>query len=466
MESKAKSRSLVRKGGAFAEPWTASGAILHGNWATKLSVLIMGFGNLIHGQIVKGLLFLSIQVLYVYYMITAGIPAIKMLPTLGWLEQVETWNEEKMIYEYAAGHNSVLILLWGVVAISISFAFFFIWRAAVKSAYKADLLHKEGSKVNRLKDDIHDLFDEKIHNLLLTLPVLGVLIFTVLPLVYMIAMAFTNYSKENDHLVLFDWVGFDNFTRVVNMQNSVGQAFWPVLGWTVIWAVLATALNFILGLSLAMLIGRKRTRLKSMWRVIFAFTIAVPQFVSLLIIRTMLQPQGAINMLLIHDLKWIAETDPLPFLTNPMWARFTVVIINLWVGIPYTLLQVTGILQNFPEEYTEAARIDGANSVVIFFKITMPYVLFIMSPYIITQFTGNINNFNVIYLLSGGGPPRPNSTAGYTDLLVTWLYKLTVDQQYYNIGAVIGIFTFVTLSIVALVTYRSSGSYKDEEGFQ
>ena len=89
-----------------------------------------------------------------------------------------------------------------------------------------------------------------------------------------------------------------------------------------------------------------------------------------------------------------------------------------------------------------------------------------MSPYIITQFTGNINNFNVIYLLSGGGPPRPNSTAGYTDLLVTWLYKLTVDQQYYNIGAVIGIFTFVTLSIVALVTYRSSGSYKDEEGFQ
>ena len=140
-------------------------------------------------------------------------------------------------------------------------------------------------------------------------------------------------------------------------------------------------------------------------------------------------------------------------------------VINLWVGIPYTLLQVTGILQNIPGELYEAAKIDGANAVQTFFKITLPYMLFVMTPYLITQFTGNINNFNVIFLLSGGNPTPVDATAGKTDLLVTWLYKLTVDKNYYNLGAVIGIMTFIVLAIVALVTYRNTASYKDEEGF-
>jgi arabinogalactan oligomer/maltooligosaccharide transport system permease protein len=129
------------------------------------------------------------------------------------------------------------------------------------------------------------------------------------------------------------------------------------------------------------------------------------------------------------------------------------------------MLQVTGILQNIPADLYEAAKVDGAGPIVTFFKITLPYTLFVTAPYLITSFTGNINNFNVIYLLSGGGPTYVGDTAGQTDLLVTWLYKLTVDQKYYNIGAVIGIFSFVVLSIVALVTYRNTGSYKNEEEF-
>ena len=93
-------------------------------------------------------------------------------------------------------------------------------------------------------------------------------------------------------------------------------------------------------------------------------------------------------------------------------------------------------------------------------------MMFVMTPYLITQFTGNVNNFNVIYLLSAGAPTPVGNSAGKTDLLVTWLYKLTVDQQYFNLGAVIGIMTFIVLAIVALVTYRNTASYKDEEGFQ
>ena len=153
-------------------------------------------------------------------------------------------------------------------------------------------------------------------------------------------------------------------------------------------------------------------------------------------------------------------------ITDVTWARTVIILINLWVGIPYTVMQVTGILQNIPAEQYEAARIDGANVVQQFIHITLPYMIFVMTPYIITQFTGNINNFNIIYLLSGGGPTFMGDSAGQTDLLVTWLYKLSVDKQEYNLAAVIGIFTFIVLAIVALVTYRSSGSYKDEEGFK
>ncbi len=94
----------------------------------------------------------------------------------------------------------------------------------------------------------------------------------------------------------------------------------------------------------------------------------------------------------------------------------------------------------------------------------MPYLFFVMTPYLITTFTGNVNNFNVIYLLTNGDP-TPVASAGKTDLFITWLYKLTVDKQNYSLGAVIGIMTFIVLAVVSLITYRNSGSYKNE-GFQ
>lgn len=186
-------------------------------------------------------------------------------------------------------------------------------------------------------------------------------------------------------------------------------------------------------------------------------------FVSLLIMRTMLQPNGAVNVLL-RNLGIIAQDASLPFFTDPTWARVTVIVINIWVGVPYTLLQLTGVLQNIPAELYEAAKVDGANAIQRFFKITLPYMLYVTTPYLIVTFTGNVNNFNIIYLLSGGDPVTDlASTAGKTDLLVTWLYKLTVDKQYYNIGAVIGILTFIILAAGALLTYRNSKSYKEGE---
>ena len=206
---------------------------------------------------------------------------------------------------------------------------------------------------------------------------------------------------------------------------------------------------------LAIMINRKDTKAKGFWRFCFVLSCAVPMFVSLLIMRTMLQPEGAVNVLL-RNLGWIAQDASLPFFTDPTWARVTVIVVNIWVGV----------LQNIPADLYEAARVDGANSIQIFFKITLPYMLYVTTPYLIATFTGNVNNFNIIYLLSGGDPITDlSSTAGSTDRLVTWLYKLTVDKQYYNIGAVIGILTFIILAVGALFTYRRSKSYKEEGGF-
>lgn len=269
--------------------------------------------------------------------------------------------------------------------------------------------------------------------------------------------------RIDNKLVLFDWVGLNNFKRMLDLNGSLGQTFWSVLGWTITWAVVATFSNYILGVLLSVFINWKEIRAKKFWRFCFVLTVAVPHFVTLMIIRQMLQPTGAVNVLL-QSMGWIDA--PLPFFTDTTWARVSVILISIWVSVPYVLLQITGILQNIPAELYESARIDGAGPVVTFFKITMPYMLFVTTPYLITSFTGNINNFNTIFLTSQGLPRAVESTAGKTDLLITWLYKLTIDNQYYDIGAVIGIMTFISLSIVSLLTFHYSGSYKNEEGFR
>ena len=422
---------------------TVLNALKNGDLFTRLSAVFMGAGMLGHRQIVKGALVLLLEVAFLVFMATSGLHNLGMLPSLGTEAQGEVWNEAKQIYEYTAGDNSQQILLAGVVTCFVIVGFVALWILQMRHSYKLQKLVEDGKEVPTLREDIKNLFNGNLHITLMTLPCIGILIFNVVPLVYMISMAFTTYSKEGEHLILFDWDGINQFLRVLNMNGNIGRQFWHVLGWTIVWAIFATFLNYILGMVLAMVINRKDTKGKAFWRFCFVLSIAVPQFVTLMIMNIMLQPSGAINVLLQN----------------------AIIVINLWVGIPYTMLQVTGILQNIPGELYEAARMDGAGPVKVFFKITLPYMLFVTTPYLIASFVGNINNFNIIYLLSGGGPTMVGDTAGQTDLLVTWLYKLTIDQQYYNLGAVIGIMTFVILTIVTLVTYRNSSSYKNEEAF-
>ncbi len=195
-------------------------------------------------------------------------------------------------------------------------------------------------------------------------------------------------------------------------------------------------------------------------------SIAVPQFVTLLTMRTVFNTNGPVNVML-REIGMIGMTEAVPFLTDPTLAKITIICVNIWIGVPFTMLTTTGILQNIPQELYESAKVDGANPFITFTRITLPYMLFITTPTLITTFVGNINNFNVIYLLSGGAPESIDFYyAGKTDLLVTWLYKLTITNKDYSFGAVIGIIVFLILVTLTLLTYRRTKSYKDEEAFQ
>ena len=456
-----------KKAKEFANPYSVTKAFKNGDIFTRLSCIVMGLGNLVRGQIVKGLLFLGLEIAFIAFMAMKGINFLQGLVTLGTKKQEEVYNETKFIYEYVQGDNSLLFLLYGICTILLVGVFFFLWRAAIKSAYEAQCRKEAGRRTLTIKDDVRGLFDQNLHKTLLTIPMICVFAFTILPLIFMACMAFTNYDRN--HQVpgnLFTWVGLDIFKELFSQGNGFGYAFWHILGWTVVWAVFATFLNYFMGMILAIIINRKGTKCKGMWRFIFILSIAIPQFVSLLVMGNMLTEGGSI-IVLLKDLGLIEKS--LPFWTDATWARITIIIVNLWIGIPYTMMQTTGILQNIPADLYEAARVDGANPVVIFFKITLPYMLFVTGPYLITSFIGNINNFNVIFLLTKGAPMSMeyfNGTGGKTDLLVTWLYHLTIDLKDYNYGAVVAIMVFVISAGFALLAYRHTGAYKNEEGFQ
>ena len=297
---------------------------------------------------------------------------------------------------------------------------------------------------------------------------LGILVFTIIPIVFMMLIAFTNYDQVHmPPSKLFDWVGTDNFETILGGSGVTGPAFAytfrEVLIWTLLWAFFATFTNYILGMLVALLINKKGIRFKKMWRTILIFSVAVPQFVSLLLMSQMLAGEGIVNNLL-KSWGWIEES--IPFLTDGVAAKITIIVVNIWIGIPFTVLITTGILMNIPADLYESAKIDGASPLRMYMKITLPYMWFVTTPYLINTFVGNINNFNVIFLLTGGNPLSLDlQNAGQTDLLITWLYKLTYNEQNYSFAAVIGIITFVIIAAISLIFYNKSKAVKNEEEF-
>ena len=442
---------------------------VHGNVWEKLSYVFMGFGNIGAGQYIKGGIFFLIEASFIVFMALTGGSAFVGFFTLGTHAQstgetVDEWGNPVVTH----GDNSLLMLLFGVCTILIIIAFVCIYFSSVTSGRKAWAVKREGGKPQAFRREVFELFDKKLYKTMLFIPILCVLAFTVIPLVYMILMAFTSYDHE--HLPpasLFDWIGFDMFGQVFSSAKIAGT-FFPVLGWTLLWALLATVMCYFGGIFLALLINKKGIIGRPVFRTIFVLTIAIPQFITLLTMNNFLHIDGPLNTILLD---WGIISQRIDFLgsvaNDALLPKVSVLIVNLWIGVPYTMLITTGVLMNIPKDLFEAAKLDGANPFTLFARITLPYVLFVTGPYLIQQFIGNINNFNIIYLLTGGGPAVPDyHIAGKTDLLITWLYKLTIEQNDYNLGAVIGIYTFAASAIFSLLAYSHTSANKNEGDFQ
>ncbi len=454
-----------------------------GDVFTKLSYLFMGTGHLFRGQVVRGILYLLLEVAFAAYMVIFGNGYLAMFfanfftgGNIGFTETYTStdWDFDAGEYLKIEGDNSFLAILYGILTLFVILFFIMLWWASVKESASLEQLKIVGKKPDNFRRDLERLGDGRFHLTLLSLPMVGLFLFTIVPLVTMVLIAFTNYDKAHEvpeHL--FQWVGFQNFEDLFAGDSALTTTFWRVLSWTLVWAVFATFTSYFFGMLLAMLINKKGIKLKKLYRTLFVSTIAVPQFVSLLIMSKMLDAGGgAMGTGGGIITQWIEQLFGfhLQFGLDIDTTRICIIIVNMWIGVPYSMLMCSGILMNIPEDLYESARIDGASPARQFFKITLPYMLFVTGPYLITQFIGNINNFNVIYLLSGGGPGDLllyDEGAKGTDLLITWLYKLSLGaDRNYKLASVIGILVFVISAVFSLIVYNKSSAVQGEDNFQ
>ena len=440
-------------------------AAAKGSIWTRLSFLVMGTGCVRYKQYVRGLIYFLTEIGFFYFFRNFALQYLSKFNTLGTETQKKVWNEELQIFQRFPGDNSMLILLYSVLSLAVVAVFLYIWYANIRDSWNAQQNMEQGRKIDSFRDDLRSLTHERFHMTLLAMPMLTLVLFTLLPIIFMILIAFTNFDADHQPPGnLFTWVGMTNVTDIFLGNEIKTNTFFGLLGWTIIWAILATFTNYILGMLLAVAINSKMVKLKQVWRTCFIIAIAIPQFVSLLLISRALEPAGAVNVLL-QKLGLI--DSPLPFLLDPTLARIVVVVVNMWIGIPYTMMTFSGVLMNIPAELYESAEIDGAGPIKKFTSITLPYMIFVTAPATITTFVTNFNNFNVIYLLTGGGPfSLDYYQAGKTDLLVTWLYKLTVNRNDYSLASTIGIFIFILVSTCSLIVYNRTGAVQKEDQFQ
>ena len=447
-------------------------AFIHGDVFTKLSLVVWGFGYIGHGQLIKALLVTLVQGPGLYFLGTSGIPALKKFGTLGTVQMEMQFNPVTLKNEVNNYDNSFAILLLSVIALVVIASLVAATMMVVQSNYQLQLQKAAGKRPNTFRQDITSYLNEKFYVTLLTLPVLGVVVFTIVPLFILIAVAFTNYDQQHmPPASLFTWVGLANFASLFGGQSlslTFSYAFGKVLSWTLVWAFFATFTNFFGGVFLAMFINNKNTKCPRLWRTLFMITIAVPQFVTLLLVRNFFSDAGICNTMMnnagVTDLlKTIGllgqGMDHIPFLTDRHWAKFMIILINIWVGVPYQMLIATGVLMNIPSDILEASTIDGASPLQCFIHIKLPYLLSVQGPALVTDFVRNVNNFNVIYLLTQDvyitkDQAMASSSAKEVDLLVTWLFRLTQEQYNYKMAAVIGIMVFIICAIFTLVCFR------------
>lgn len=416
-----------------------------------LTVLFPGLGQLLNKQYAKAALFaLSLVFIYVIaipYALGYGNYQGKGIAGLVSLAAGEKRIDKSLIF-MIEGIIAIFLLIFAVIAYILSYK-------DVSNVEKGIIRGIRPKNWFETKTSI----EEDGFPYLVSFPALIVIVFIVLvPIATAILLSFTGMDPKNQSK--FPWVGISNYKLIALGEGLAGSVFWQIFGWTILWTLLSTSLAIFIGFGLALLANNPRIKGKAFFRTVFLLPWAVPGFISIMFFSIMFSKTGAITVI-IQNLFGIF----IDFKNDTTWTRAILIFLQGWLGSSYIFLLSTGVLQAIPEDLYEAADIDGANTWQRIKRITLPMVLFQTAPLLVNQYTFNFNNFSIIYLFNNGGPFNPTkygNLAGSSDILISYIYKLTMDNQYQSIGAAITIVISFGLMIFTFLGYRNSKAFKEE----
>ncbi|MBN4909143.1 sugar ABC transporter permease [Staphylococcus sp. EG-SA-13] len=411
--------------------------------AAMLSI-IPGIGQFYNKRYIKGSIFIVFFISFIsvfYQFMNIGFWGLFTLGTVPKLD------------------DSRVLLAQGIISLLLIAFAITLYVVNIIDAYRNADQYNKGFEIKDRKGRMTATWDKTFPYLLIS-PGIFLLIFVVVfPLLFMCFLAFTNYNLYNApprHLL--EWVGFDNFKSLVTVPIWK-TTFINVLTWTIVWTLVATTLQIALALLLAIIVNHPLIRFKKLIRTVLILPWAVPSFVTILIFAAIFNDDfGSINNDILQPLFGIAPA----WLNDPFWAKVALILIQVWLGFPFVFALFTGVLQSISSDWYEAADMDGASSWQKFRNITFPHILFATAPLLIMQYAGNFNNFNLIYLFNKGGPPVSGQNAGSTDILISWVYRLTFDMQNYNMAATISLIIGVFIAIIAFLQFRKTSTFKDE----
>lgn len=354
--------------------------------------------------------------------------------------------------------RSMIFLIEGIVALM-----FVLLSAALYYFHIRDSFSVERKKLRGIRPynayESKKMISENGFPYLVSVPSMVVILFIVLvPVITTILLSFTNMDPK--HQSKFIWVGMNNYQTLALGQGVAGKAFWLILGWTLIWTLCATSLAIFIGFVLSLVVNQDRIRAKKLWRTIYLLPWAVPAFISIMFFSIMLAPNGPLTEIL----STIAGTT-INVKNDTVLTRTALILLQGWLGSSYIFLLCTGILQSIPSDLYEAAEIDGATGLQRTLHITIPLVLFQIAPLLVTQYTFNFNNYSIIALFNDGGPFFPSqygNLAGSSDILISYIFKLTIKNQYQALGAAITIIVSLVLMLVAFLGFRKTKAFSKE----
>lgn len=416
--------------------------------------LILGLGQLYNKQKAKGLMLLGVFILEVIEIITFGIPAITGLITLG---------------STPVQDHSLFLLIKGSMQLIIFAVMIMIHIVCMRDAKKTAELINQGIKVPTTAKETFQGLYENGFPYLLTIPAYLAMAFSIVfPVMVTLFIAFTNYDfRHIPPQRLLDWIGFKNFVNIVQL-STFRSAFTAVLSWTFIWTLAASSLQIVIGVATAIIANQKFIKFKRIFGVIFLLPWAVPAFISIMSFGNFFNDSiGAMNVQVLPFIEKIlpfVDFGIVPWKTDPTWTKVAVIMVQGWLGFPYIYILVSGILQSIPSDLYEAAIIDGASAWQKFWKITLPMILAVAAPTFISQYTFNFNNFSIIYLFNNGGPGSVGGGAGSTDILISWIYKLTTQTspQFSMASAVTLIISLIVIT-VSLITFKKFNAFNMED---